>query len=382
MTPSTASDSAPTPAPGGRRWLGLPRWLFVLIVLVLLGIAGFFFARHLAVQGLRAQILDALGPESEVGEIVVGWSSVEVRDLRIKAPAGKGAWPAPEQLRAARVVVVPSVRDLLSARIRVQRVRIEGAYLSVLRTREGRLRLLPTLLERKSAGDGAAPEVTIDRIELEQGAVEFFDASVRQPAHRIRLEGLDVELQDLHLPRLESRMALDASGTVKGVRQDGRLKLKGWLEIAGKNSELKTTLSGVDLIAFQPYLIKASETGVRRGTLDLDLQSSVRANRLHAPGTVTLSHLELAPASGAFATFMGMPRQAVVNSMKDNRDRIVIRFTLDGNLSDPHFSLNENLALRTGAAMAELLGISVESVTKSVGKAAEGVGDVIRKVFQ
>lgn len=377
MTPSTASDSAPA-----RRWLGLPRWLVVLIVLLLLAVAGFFFARHLAVEGLRAQILQALGPESEVGEIVVGWSAVEVRDLRIRAPEGKGAWPAREQLRAARVVVVPSVRDLLSARIRIQRVRIEDAYLSVLRTREGRLRLLPTLLERKSAGGGAAPEVSIDRIELDRGALEFFDASVRQPAHRIRLEGLDVELQDLHLPRLESRMALEASGTVKGVRQDGRLKLKGWLEIAAKNSELKTTLSGVDLIAFQPYLIKASETGVRRGTLDLDLQSSVRGNRLHAPGTVTLSHLELAPASGAFATFMGMPRQAVVNSMKDNKDRIVIRFTLDGNLSDPHFSLNENLALRTGAAMAELLGISVETVTKSVGKAAEGVGDVIRKVFQ
>lgn len=377
MTPSTASDSAPA-----RRWLGLPRWLVVLIVLLLLAVAGFFFARHLAVEGLRAQILQALGPESEVGEIVVGWSAVEVRDLRIRAPEGKGAWPAREQLRAARVVVVPSVRDLLSARIRIQRVRIEDAYLSVLRTREGRLRLLPTLLERKSAGGGAAPEVSIDRIELDRGALEFFDASVRQPAHRIRLEGLDVELQDLHLPRLESRMALEASGTVKGVRQDGRLKLKGWLEIAAKNSELKTTLSGVDLIAFQPYLIKASETGVRRGTLDLDLQSSVRGNRLHAPGTVTLSHLELAPASGAFATFMGMPRQAVVNSMKDDKDRIVIRFTLDGNLSDPHFSLNENLALRTGAAMAELLGISVETVTKSVGKAAEGVGDVIRKVFQ
>ena len=111
------------------------------------------------------------------------------------------------------------------------------------------------------------------------------------------------------------------------------------------------------------------------------LKSTVRKNRLHAPGTVTLTDLELAPAAGPFNTFMGVPRQAVIAAMKNRKGQISIDFTLDGNLDDPRFSLNENLALRMGAAVAETLGISIEGLTKGVGGVAEGIGGVVKKLF-
>jgi hypothetical protein len=41
---------------------------------------------------------------------------------------------------------------------------------------------------------------------------------------------------------------------------------------------------------------------------------------------------------------MGLPRQAVLGTLKDRNDRIAIRFTLDGDLNDPRFSLNESVA--------------------------------------
>jgi hypothetical protein len=46
--------------------------------------------------------------------------------------------------------------------------------------------------------------------------------------------------------------------------------------------------------------VEASETGVQKGTLDLDLQSDVSKGRLMAPGKLTISGLELAPAKSAF----------------------------------------------------------------------------------
>ena len=136
-------------------------------------------------------------------------------------------------------------------------------------------------------------------------------------------------------------------------------------------------------MALQPYLIKAAETGVRRGTLDLDLQSTVRKGILHAPGTLTLRGLELASTGGA--TFMGMPRSAVVSLMKDQSGQITIKFALDGNIKDPRFSLNENLMTRVGSSMAGTLGISIEGLAKGVGSAgsgiAKGVGDSLGKLF-
>src|SRR5690606_18693086 len=132
----------------------------------------------------------------------------------------------------------------------------------------------------------------------------------RRPTHKTRLEKLQATVDDLALPTLTGRTRMKLEGTVKGIRHDGRLTLEGWAELAARNSDIRTTLRRVDLTALEPYLIKTSETGVRRGSFDLDLRSRVRANRLHAPGKATLSDLELRADSGPFATFMGVPRRA------------------------------------------------------------------------
>lgn len=345
-------------------------------VLVVAAVIGLQFAT----RALKDQVRAALGPESEVGDIVVGMSSIEIRDIRIAAPKG---WPAPDALRAERVVVRPDLLGLFSARLHVPNIVVEKAYVSALRDRNGKVRLLPGLLDKggKEDGQDAPPEVSIGTIELRNGVLEFFDATVRRPAHKTRLEQLHARVEDLRIPSLSGRTSIQLDGMVKGVRRSGKLSITGWAELANRNSEIATKLQGVDLVALQPYLIKASETGVRNGTLDLRLKSTVCNNRLHAPGTVTLSGLELAPAASPFGTIMGVPRQAVVAALKNRKGQIAIQFTLEGNLDDPKFSLNESFALRVGAAVAETLGISIEGLTRGVGSAAEGLGGVVKKLF-
>lgn len=351
--------------------------LIVLALLAALALAMVLGLRY-AVATLKAQIEQALGPESEVTEVVVGWSAIELRGIRIKAPKG---WPAPDALRAARVVITPDLAGLFSARVHVPRIVIEDPYLSVLRTREGSVRLLPSLLEKPKTEAASAVPVSIGSVVLQDGVLEFYDASVRQPAHRTRLEKLQAQVEDLQIPALTGRTKLELDGVIKGVQRDGTLAIKGWAELASRNSEIRTQLKGVDLVALQPYLIKSSETGVRRGALDLQLQSRVRDNRLHAPGRATLADLELTAGGGPFATFMGVPRQAVIASLKNRDGRISVDFTLEGNLDDPKFSLNENFALRMGTAVAQGLGISLEGLTRGVGGAAEGIGGAVKKLF-
>lgn len=358
----------------------LKRWAIILaIVLAVLGVAA-TVGLHFATRALKSQVEQALGPESEVGEIVAGWSAIEVRRVRIRAPKG---WPTADTLRAQRIVITPDLLGLVSGKIRVNRIEIDQAYISVLRARDGRLRLLPSLLEKpKQAGStSTAPAVSIDAIELTNGVLEYFDATVRQPAHKIRLEQLHAKVGNLEVPSLSGRTHIDLDGKIKGVHRNGTMVIAGWTELADKNSELSTRLRGVDLIALQPYLIKAAETGVRRGTMDLDIKSKVRKNQLNAPGTITLSGLELAPSGSGSGTFMGVPRQAVVTSLKDRDGKIVVQFVLEGNLSDPKFSLNESFAKRMGTSVAALLGISIEGLARGVGGTAEGLGGVIKNLF-
>lgn len=353
-----------------------------LVIVVVLGIVLAVAAAiglHLAARALKSEVAQALGPDSEVADIVVGWSSIEVRGVRVRAPRG---WPAEDTLRADRIVVRPDLLGLFSARLHVPHITIDHAYVSVLRARDGKMRLLPGLLNRQPKTEGAAmPPFTIGTVELRHGVLDFFDATVRTPPYRTRLEQLHARVDDLKLPSLASRTDLQIDGVIKGPRRDGRVSIIGWAELANRNSEIVTKLEGIDLITLQPYLIKASETGVRRGALDLTLKSTVRDNRLRAPGTATLSGLELAPGNSAFGTFMGVPRQAMVAALKNRKGQITIDFLLEGNLSDPNFSLNDSFAKRIGAAIAETLGISIEGLTRGVGGAVEGLGGVVKKLF-
>lgn len=357
-----------------RRRLRLALGLLALLALAVA--AGLYFAT----RALKSHVEAALGADGTVGSITLGIHEVELNRVRIAGPKG---WPAEDSLRAGRIVIVPDLAALLSARLRVRSITAEDVYLSVLRTREGKLRLLPSLLEKAStpAGKDVGIGVTIATVRITGGSLELYDASVRRPAHKLRLEAIRADVRDIRFPELDGRTRLSVEGRVDGVRQDGTLAIDGWTEIATRNSQIATKLRGVDLLALQPYLIKAAETGVRRGTLDLDIEATVRDARLHAPGSLTLHGLELAPATGTLGTFMGVPRRAVIASLKDRKGRIAVRFTLEGDLSDPKFSLNENLAMRVGSSVADTLGISVEGLAKDIGNAASGIGAAVRGLF-
>lgn len=361
---------------------------FMIAGIAVVGVlaVGTTLALHFATQALQTRVQGALGPNSQVAEVIVHWSSIEMRGVHVRAPAN---WPAAEALRADRIVVTPDLRALITAQLHVSKIEVENPYLSILRGRDGHVQLLPGILDdgpRNSVASSpaAAPSahpVEIGNVVIHGGAVEFFDASIRQPAHMVRLEQLEAQIGSIHVPSQAGQMKLKLDGVVKGVRGDGKMGIEGWLDPVSLDSDIATTLTGVDLITLEPYLVKAAETGVKRGKLDMTLHSHVQDRHLNAPGSVTLTGLELDSGNGAMATFMGVPRRAVISSLKDKGDRIVVPFTLAGNLDDPRFSLNESLASHLGGAVANVLGISVEGLTHGVGSAAEGVEGMVKKLL-
>jgi len=357
------------------------RWTFIiggtLIALLITGFAAFQFAIH----ALKGQVESALGPQGEVKEIRVSLTSVEIIGIRIKAPtteSGKSAtWPAADQLRADRILIVPSIFDLLTARVALQTIRIEGAYISMLRTKDGQMKILPGLLEahKKAASDNnqqgskKALPISIGTIELINGVIEFYDASVKTPAHKLRIEQINAGIDKVNLPGLDGFSTINLTGVLKGVQQDGKITISGTVEFASKELGIAARLRGVDLIALQPYLIKASESGVKKGSLDLDLNASVQKGKLRAPGTLTLKNLELSSSSGMI---MGMPRNAAVGAMKNRDGNIPVKFVLEGDINDPRFSLNENLTTRIGVSLAKSLGVSIEHLAIGIGSVGSG----------
>ena len=354
------------------------RLLLAACLLAAIAVAAVYWGSRL----LKAKVEAALGAEAEVGIIALHWDGVEIRQLRLRAPAG---WPATDTLRAERIVVSPDLRGLLSDRqVRISSIVVEGAYLSALRTADGRMRVIPGLLERKKpteASNSDAIPVTIGRVELKDAALEFFDASIRKPPLKIRIEQLQATVSDIVLPGLKGQSAFTLEGRIKGEEQDGTLSIDGSLEVASRESRITTRMRGVDLVALSPYLVKSAETGVKHGSLDLDVDATVHNNQLHAPGTVTLHDLQLDESGG----FMGMTRRGALSLVKDREKKISVKFELDGNLNDPKFKLNESLAARFAAGLADSLGLSLGGIVEGAGslgqKSAEAVGSAFRKLF-
>jgi Domain of Unknown Function (DUF748) len=362
------------------------KWGWIILAMFLVLMVGGAVGYRIAVGILKGKVVEALGSGSEIQDIQVGWSGVVVRGLRIKGPQG---WPAQDALRAERVTIVPSLLDLFSGEIRLRSVTIEKPYRSALRAKDGKLRVVPTLLERPaSKGEGgtrvAAPPVHIATATLRDGVVEFFDATIAKPPLKLRLEQLQASMRNALVPALTGKSDFDLTGILKGVRHDGRIKVGGWADGATRDSTVKTELRGVDLVALQPYLNTAAEVRVQKGLIDLDIQSDVRQNRLRAPGGIAIAGLELAPSQGMMGTFMGVPRGAVLAFLKDKGNRIAMDFIIEGDINNPQFSLNEAFSTRMAASMAKTLGVSIQGVAEGVGmlgrKGAEAVGGTAKGI--
>lgn len=370
------------------------RWLWwaagVPAALLLMALAAY----QVAVHRLQTGILQALGPHASVGAMDLGWRAIELRDLRLRA--SRQGWPDEDELRAARIQLIPDLRSVLKGRWRIQRITIEGARVSVLRTRQGQLRVLPAWLESSGAGgdgpmpvstpattpasaspltpiDASLPEIHIEQVLLQGAQIAFFDASVRRPPHRLLLDQVDARIGPVALPALDRPVHIDLRAQLRGPHRDGDVSVQGEVTPSTRDARVDTRLRGVDLIALQPYLLKLNDGGVRRGTLDLRLDATVQGQHLRAPGHMTLIDLELGDARGVLGSIAGVPRRAVLAAMSKD-GRIELDFTLDGRLDDPAFSLNEQLAMRTAAGLADALGVSLSGI-------AEGVGNVIKGLF-
>ena len=352
--------------------------LIAVPVLVVLAVAGYYAALHL----LRGQIVAALGSTGEVGEIRVSLREVSIEGLRIKA--SRPGWPGADELRAERVTVTPSLRSLLGGSIVVSAIRIDNAALTVLRNRRG-LQILPALLAApgKAAvpGDGAAsaaasrtPTIRINHIELSKARIDFFDATVAAKPQHLPLDEIELSLDDLVLPALDEKASLQLAAR---VARQGTLAVNGELVPANLDSDLKISLAGVPLKLVEPYLFKGKAGEIKRGTLALDLHSKVARRRLNAPGHLVLSELEIGGLAGftreaaaAFARAKGLDA--------DTRRPVDLDFTLQGNLDDSRFSLNEAIYAQGGLAALKLIGLGSGAGDSKQGG---GLGDALKGLF-
>ncbi|WP_207003488.1 DUF748 domain-containing protein [Trinickia mobilis] len=356
----------------------------VIVALVVAAFAGVYALE----RELKARIASVLGPLGSAERIDIGLSGVRLTHVRLHAPKG---WPAGDTLRANQITVEPDLPDLLRKRIHVRSVVVDGFKLTVLRTESGGLQVVPNLRRSLSEAPASETETTpvwgpdklVDHIEFTHGTFDFYDETVRHPAYKIVVENANATVDHLHLPALADPTTVAAKGSIKGPQHTGTVSFSGWIKIASKDSQTNTQLRGVDIVTLDPYLLTkiSAKTPVAGGTLDMTVDATVHNEQLHAPGVVTLDHLQLAETGDPLDTFLSLSTKAAVAALKTHGDKITLHFELDGNLRDPKFSLNESFATKLGSGFADALGVSVKGVAKGVGETVKGLSGALRNLI-
>jgi len=366
--------------------------LAIVVALLVIAALGTLYALQREAKAYVERALAPIGTAARV-EVAFDLTSVKLVDVRLKPPPD---WPSADTLRAARITITPDLRALLARRVHIRDITVSDFTMTVLRRASGSIDILPGLRDQvtqasapASSASGAqgenalSGEKVIDHVGLENGTFEFYDRSVSEPPWRVTVNRAQASVDQIHLPALEEPTRVSLTGNVVGPAHTGRVTFDGWVQIASKDSQMHTTLRGVDVRTIDPYLLKkaGAQANVTGGTLDLDLTSTVRGYHLHAPGTVTLHDLQLAQSGNALDTFLSIPTRAAVAALKSHKGNITLHFVLEGNLRDPKFKLNESLMTELRAGFAQALGVSAQGVAQGAGETAKGIADALRSLL-
>lgn len=353
--------------------------IFVAAALVLFTAAALVGYRALT-RTIHTRLLAALGPDAAVDGIEIGLRDVTVKNLRIQRKGER------DPLTVERIVVTPSLRSLPTGQIRLSKIELEGLAMVITVQPNGRVQLplgLPPP-QAGTAGGAQTTQVAISQVGVLNGRIDLIDRTVPEPPVRLRLEKVRASVQELAVPLTPGKSPLEFEAIIHGKEGDGRVRFSGWVEPITQDASVKATLRSIDLTLFTPYLIQVKEARVDRGRLDMDLDFQVHRGRVNAPGTAILSDLQLNSASGLLNSFMGVPRQAVLDLLKSRDGRIELAFRVEGDLSDPHFQVQRSFVNAMTAGLAEQLGISVKGVGGGVvglgKKGAEALGDTAQQL--
>lgn len=373
---------------------GNKKWIFISGAVVLCLVVTVLILAGLSGQFLKTRIEKALGDNVKAGAVSLSWGKVTIEGLTFTRDD-----QVVGEIRS--VGIKADFMSIMGNKLKISRVEVDQPRLKLVIDKKGNL-LLPVALPEEKTGEGnrnkgkkqlrkdpetkdTALPVEIKTLVVRSGIVEFEDKSVARPV-ALRFEDVEIDVHDVAYPIADQWTAYEVTGRLSGGARQGSIHATGTTNFLNEETKVKTVMKDVDLVLLRPYVEKKGDVGIQRGFVVLNMDANIMKEHIKAPGTMTIKDLQLASSSGVSGTFLGVPRSMVISFLKNNNNEIVLDFVLEGDLSNPHFNIRENLATRLSVGLANKLGISImgagEAVAGGAGKIIEGTTKTLKGLFK
>lgn len=339
-------------------------------ILLILVIAGLLVVKNAGII-VKDKLEHALGNGFSVEKIALHWRSVDALNATLRKPDGTLA------LKVDRIHLSLDLIGALRKKFILSELAIENPYILIETDSKGQfVNPLPPEGEKSAS---QLPQVSIKRLIVHNGSIDYMDGKVSNPPFLIRVRNLEFKMDNIGFPLTDSLSSFDINAEIPGPQKTGGVNAGGKINPKNKDFQGNVIIKNLDITGFKPYFQKRGEANITRGNLDINMEATIKKNIIRAHGTATLRDLEFQSAGALKDRFLGVPRSAVISILKNNRGEITFKFLIEGDLSNPHFSLRENFSEKFLMGLSEKLGVSPKKITESIVR--EGSRG-LRKIFK
>jgi hypothetical protein len=363
----------------------MKKWFIIVGIIVILIIGGYLLLSFYAVKFIQSRLQRVAGPGLTIAEINIKPTHLSIKGIQYEDPFSKRRFFMIEEIR-----IHPDLFSFVKGTLEVRDCMVLQPSFFFFRSRDGSFTGPWITPEKKGGEKGGADNqgrerrepfhIKIDKFRIQKGSVDFEDRKMGEPPAQIQLRELDLELKNIQYPFISSHSPVELKGKIKGRKKDGDIYIKGWLDLKTIDMETSFRAEGIEIKIFEPYYRKRVSAEIESGSINMEAKIDLKDKVIDAPGQLELVGLHLKEGG----TFFWIPAKILVSFLKNNENRILIKFQVKGNLNDPQFNLQEALLTRIAVSMAEVLGIPIkvvgETLIKGTGKGAEGLFEGLRSI--
>ncbi|WP_341939049.1 DUF748 domain-containing protein [Marinimicrobium sp. C2-29] len=215
-------------------------------------------------------------------------------------------------------------------------------------------------------------DITIEGIELAEGAVHFADNSLPLPFSR------NIHTLGGQVSTLSSTSAEPAEVELEGeIGEYGLVQVDGavhaWHPM--RETTLQLNFRNLQIPEYSPYTVRFAGRKIAGGTMDLDLGYTVKDRQLEGRNNLVLRDLKLGEKMEA-SNAMDLPLDLAIGLLQDNDGVIDLDLPVSGNVDNPEFDFAQVIRQALGDAIKSVVQAPFRFLANLVGADSEDLGKV------